>query len=497
MKLRDVLAGLSYEIVKGNELSSIQDIAYDSRNATAGMAFVCLKGALTDGHRYAVNAYLKGVRVFVCENEVPSLRSYEDCTIILVPDTRYALAIMSANFFDFPASRIKLIGITGTKGKTSISFMLKAIFEAAGKKVGLIGSTGCLYDDVKIKLPNTTPESYELHKMFRDMANAGCEYVVLEATSQGFFMHRTAGVTFDVALFTNLSPDHISTIEHPSFEHYLQSKKMIFTQTPLCFVNRDTEYFDEIMENVPCKTVFYGFGEENAYHASHVQCHIVDHKMAVTFACITPHWQEKMRVNIPGEFSASNALAAICVADYFHIAPSHMQQGLREAVVKGRMELVEVPAPYMVMIDFAHNKLSVTHLMETAKKYSPKRIVCVFGLEGNRAKIRRFDSGELIGKYADLNIITSASPRTDDPDAIIADIVTGVERSGGQYITIRDRKEAIIYALDHAEEGDLILLVGKGNVPYEEVNGVNIPFNERDIVNQYFEDHPIYSSVSS
>lgn len=489
MKLQDILYGLHFETIKGKLEEDITDIAYDSRQAGPGMIFVCMVGAVTDGHHYAAGAYENGVRVFICERKL-EIEHRDGVTILQVSDARAALAVLSENFFGHPARRVKLIGITGTKGKTSISFMLKSIFETAGKKVGIIGSTGCIYGDQKIKLPNTTPESYELHKMFYLMAEAGCEYIVLEATSQGFYLRRLVGVEFDVALFTNLSPDHISVIEHSSFEHYTQCKKMIFDQAKICFVNRDTEYFNGITAGVQCPIVTYGKGNENPYYASQIHCHLTDKKMAVDFLCHTPEWEKPIRVNIPGVFSAYNALAAVCVADYLGIDREAIKTGIYNTVVKGRMEPLDVPAPYTVLIDFAHNALSVVNLMETAKKYNPNRIVCVFGLEGNRAHIRRFDSGEILGHYADLTIVTSASPRTDDPDAIINDIVTGIERANGKYIAIRDRKEAIIYALDHAQPGDLLLLVGKGSVLYEEVMGENIHFDEREIVAQYFSSAP-------
>ncbi|HCC35446.1 MAG TPA: UDP-N-acetylmuramoyl-L-alanyl-D-glutamate--2,6-diaminopimelate ligase [Ruminococcaceae bacterium] len=495
MILGELFKNLSYTVVMGSLEQTVNNIAYDSRSAASGMVFVCLPGAVTDGHLYAAGAYKNGARMFVCEYFPKSLSEYSDITVVTVTDTRYALAQMSVRFFDSPAKRLKVIGITGTKGKTSISFMLKSIFETAGKKAGIIGSTGVYYGDTVFKLPNTTPESYELQKIFYDMAEAGMEYAVLEATSQGFFMHRTDGVVFDVALFTNFSPDHVSNIEHPDVEHYLKSKKKIFNQCDFCFINGDADDFEQITDGISCEWGTFGFTPKSDYYADDVTLSLNGKAMSVEFICHTPQWSHPARVNIPGAFSASNAMAAVCAADRLGIDRQAIIKGLAGAVVKGRMELVEVPAPYTVMIDFAHNALSVRSLMETAKQYNPQRIICIFGLEGNRAKIRRYDSGEIIGRFADLTILANASPRTENPADIISDIIVGLERSGGEYLVIPDRSEAIRYALDHARSGDLILLVGKGNVLYEEVNGQNIYFNEREVVADYFRERQ--SAISS
>ncbi|MDR1464331.1 MAG: UDP-N-acetylmuramoyl-L-alanyl-D-glutamate--2,6-diaminopimelate ligase [Oscillospiraceae bacterium] len=486
MTFGELLQGVEHRLILGNLNAAVRDVAYDSRKAGPAMLFVCLPGSVADGHNFVRSAYERGTRLFLCQREPEDLAALDGVTLVLTENTRRALALISARHFDYPARRLKFVGITGTKGKTSTSFMLKSIFECAGHPAGLIGSNGVYYSDVYFKLPNTTPESYELHRILKDMADAGIEYCFLEATSQGFYLHRTEGIHFDLALYTNISPDHISKTEHPTFEHYFNCKKMIFSQADFCFVNRDAELFDEIVRDVPCAVQTYGFDARADYRAKDIRCEMNGNKMTVSFLCQTPRWERSLRIPIPGEFSASNALAAVCISDYFGIAQEPIAEGLLSAVIKGRMELVEVPAPFTVMIDFAHNKLSVRSLMDTIKKYNPRRTICVFGLEGNRAHIRRFDSGEILGKTADLTILANASPRTDDPNQILADIATGIERSGGNYTIIPDRREAIRFALNQARDGDLILLVGKGNVPYEEVNGVNIPFSERAVVDEFF-----------
>jgi UDP-N-acetylmuramoyl-L-alanyl-D-glutamate--2,6-diaminopimelate ligase len=499
---------------------SVSDIVYDSRKAVPGTLFVALPptsaGGL-DGHDFALSAYGNGARAFLCSRVPDGISDKTDAAIVLTADTRHALALASAEYFSHPADRLKLVALTGTKGKTTISFMLRAVFEAAGKKIGLIGSNGVFYGDIWFKLPNTTPESYQLQSILNDMAEADVEYCVLEATSQGFYLGRTDGIRFALGLYTNIAHDHISAAEHPSFEHYFESKRKIFTQTNVCFVNRDADRFAEIVKDAPCEIRTFGFAEGakgaesntgfgNAcgaldvrrqnpqaaqcpdYTAADIRLKMDSNLMTVRFDCRAPSWGAPFLLQIPGKFNASNALAAICVADFFGMPKESIQAGLASAIVKGRMELVDVPAPYTVLIDFAHNRLSMEGLMETARQYHPKRILCVFGLEGNRSHTRRFDSGEILGRDADFIILANASPRTDDPDRILEDIAVGIERGGGKgrYVIIPSRRDAIWHMLSLAKTGDLILLVGKGNVLYEEVNGVNIPFSERDVVEDFF-----------
>jgi UDP-N-acetylmuramoyl-L-alanyl-D-glutamate--2,6-diaminopimelate ligase len=489
-KINELLSDSDFEILSGSGDAEISDIAHDSREAGDGKLFVCRPSTGgADGHDFAGDAYARGSRVFLCEYFPPTLEGKTDITVLRVANVRKALALLAARFYGFPARRLTLVAITGTKGKTTISFLLKSIFEAAGKKVGLIGSGGVFYGDVWVKLPNTTPESTVINRFLKDMADDGVEFCFMETTSQGFLLERTYGLKFDLALFTNISPDHISKTEHENFEHYFKCKKRVFEQTDFCFVNMDAELFDEIIKDAPAKIGTYGFAENADYRAVNVEPEMHENRLSVSFDCVMPKGHElRIHLGIPGLFNASNALAAICVADYFGIASDSIAGGLARAAVKGRMEPVDVPAPYTVIIDFAHNKLSMENLMEAAKFYNPSRILCVFGLEGNRAHIRRFDSGEILGRNVDYTILANASPRTDDGNQILADIATGIERAGGagKYEIIPDRADAIRKILSMAAEGDLVLLVGKGDVPYEEVNGVNIPFDERAVVKEFF-----------
>ncbi|MDR0836804.1 MAG: UDP-N-acetylmuramoyl-L-alanyl-D-glutamate--2,6-diaminopimelate ligase [Propionibacteriaceae bacterium] len=495
MKLAELIDGLPITVAQGST-HDIRDIevtriGFDSRVTQPGDLFVALPGAndaSLDGHDFVASAYDLGARVFLCRFVPAALVAHPDAVVLISEDNQVAIAALAAKWYGYPARQLKFVAITGTKGKTTISFMLQAILQDAGKSVGLIGSNGIYYDDVWIKLLNTTPEPVKLHETLRNMVDAGVEYCIIEATSQGFMMHRTDGIEFDLGVYTNISPDHISATEHPSFEHYFACKQRIFDSAPVVYVNADDPAFDEIVAGAKAEVRTFGFGGDVTYRADNVHSALKGTRMSVEFDCVAPSWRAPMRVSFPGQFNASNALAAISVADYFDIPVPAIQSGLARAVVKGRMEAVEVPADFTVLIDFAHNRLSMESMMATAREYQPKRILIVFGLEGNRAHIRRFDSGEVLGRDADYVILSDASPRTDDADAIIADIATGIERAGGagKYEIIRDRHVSIPRILDMAQPGDLVLLVGKGNVPYEEVNGILTPFDERQVVAEYF-----------
>jgi UDP-N-acetylmuramoyl-L-alanyl-D-glutamate--2,6-diaminopimelate ligase len=466
----------------GDATRPVRDLVVDSRHCGPGDAFVALPGMVGDGHDYIDDAYRRGTRAFVVQHwpeDAPS-----DVTVVRLPDTRHGLALMSQRLFGFPDRRLTVVGITGTKGKTTISFMLQAICQAAGRQVGLIGSNGYFYGSTHVKLPNTTPDSHTLYKVLDEMARAGVEIVVIETTSQGFLMRRTDGLHLDVGVFTNISPDHISSLEHADFADYLACKQRIFDQCEVCVVNRDAEFYDQIVAEAGCPIKTYGCGPGRDYQADDITAASAEQGMATRFT-----WQgHQISLALPGLFNVSNALAAIAVADQLGIPVPAITTGLARARVAGRMELVATPAPYTVMIDFAHNKLSMEALVAAVRAARPRRMLAVFGLEGDRFRGRRFHCGEVLGREFDYTILADASPRLDDPDQILADIAAGIEQGGGagRYEIIRDRRQAIPAILDRAEPGDVVLLIGKGGVLYEEVRGVNHPIDERQIVRDYF-----------
>ncbi|MCL2654040.1 MAG: Mur ligase family protein, partial [Propionibacteriaceae bacterium] len=315
---------------------------------------------------------------------------------------------------------------------------------------------------------------------------AGVTTVIMEATSQGFMMHRTDGVQFNIGVFTNISHDHISPLEHPSFEHYFACKKRIFDQSDVVVVNRDAELFDQIVDGVTTPLKTYGLSDGVDYHGEIEAGNEADHTQR--FTCQAPDFTGEFEINLVGKFNVSNALCAIAVADLLGLPVAAMKAGVATAKAMGRLEVLDVPAPYTVLIDFAHNRLSMEAMIEGVQAYHPKHLLAVFGLEGDRSHERRFDCGEMLGRYMDYTILSDASPRMDNPDQILADIATGIERGGGagKHETIRDRHISIPKILDMAQPGDVVLLVGKGAVTYEEVKGVNYPFDERDVVAQYF-----------
>lgn len=478
MKLSEILNGIEISC-NYNENTIINDVVYDSRKATENTIFVCISGFQADGHNYAKSAYEKGSRVFAVEKDV-SLP--DDALIIKVDNTRKFLALASANLFGRPAEKLNTIAITGTKGKTSTSFMLKSIYEAAGHKVGVIGSTGTYIGDEKQDTENSTPESYLLHKFYREMLDKGCDTAIIEATSQGFLLDRTYGINFDIGVFTNLSPDHIGPNEHSDFDNYLECKKMIFNQCKEVIVNRDCEHYENIIKNANCKISTFGSNNNADCWFANAKFSAETNSLKTLFTYCENDNVCDIDLNTPGYFSLYNAVGAIAVARKQGISFDAIAEGLKKAFVKGRMEIVPIGKNYTVIIDFAHNEFSVKTLFETMSIYNPKRIISVFGCGGNRSKLRRYAMGEVIGQNSSLSIITSDNSRFERVEDIINDILIGMKKTDGEYIIIPERRKAIKEALRIAKDGDVILLIGKGHEMYEEIEGVKYPFDERQVV---------------
>lgn len=479
MKLFELLKDIDFESKNYNENVEIANLTYDSRIACKDTLFVCVPGFKRDGHDFAREVYDKGTRVFAVERDVDLP---EDAIIIKTASSRKLLALASANFFGRPADRLNTIGITGTKGKTSISFMLKSIYEAAGHKVGVIGSTGVYIGDEFFDTVNSTPESYLIHKYYADMLAQGCDTAIIEATSQGFKLDRTCGIRFNTGIFSNLSPDHIGENEHKDFDEYLECKKMIFSQSDKVIVNADSENFERIVKDTQ-SPVYTVSGNVNADYGFKSESFSIDEKSLKTeFVIFDSNNEHTIELNTPGHFSISNAALAIATARKDGICYEAIKNGLSKTFVKGRMEIVPTQTPYTVIIDFAHNEFSVKTLFDTMKLYSPKRIISVFGCGGNRSKLRRYGMGEVIGANSDLSIITSDNSRFESVDDIIKDILIGMHKTDGKYIIVPERRKAIKEALREAREGDVVLLIGKGHEMYEEINGVQYPFDERQVV---------------
>ena len=482
--VKDLLEKLDYEVLQGNVEQEITELVYDSRKVKENSMFVCVKGATVDGHTFAKDVVEKGATVLVVSDavEVP-----KQVTVIKVADTRVALAYLAAAYFDYPADTLKVIGITGTKGKTTTTYMVKSIMENAGFKVGLIGTIEAIIGDERIPANNTTPESYVVQEYFRKMLDAGCDYAVMEVSSQGLMMHRVDGFTFDVGIFTNIEPDHIGPKEHASFEDYLQCKAKLFQKCRLGIVNADDVHVAEILKNHTCEVQSYGFSEQADICAKNMQLVRKGGHLGVSYH-VSGLVNGEIETSVPGRFSVYNSLTAVAICNHYGVAVDVMKKALLNASVKGRIEMVHVSDEFTLMIDYAHNAMSLESLLTTLKEYEPGRLVCLFGCGGNRSKLRRYEMGEVSGKLADLTIITSDNPRFEEPQAIIDDIKTGIAKTDGKYVEIIDRKEAIRFAIEHGKPGDIIVLAGKGHEDYQEIKGKKYPMDERVLIAEVLEE---------
>lgn len=483
-KLKDLLEHLDYQCLQGTTDKEITSVVYDSRKAEPGSLFLCIKGAVSDGHVYAKEVAEKGASVLVVQDavEVP-----EDVTVIQVENSRYAMACISAAWFDHPAKKLKTIGITGTKGKTTTTYLVKSILENAGHKTGLIGTIETIIGEEHIPSANTTPESYLVQQYFAKMAEAGCDSVVMEVSSQGLMLHRTAGFTFDIGIFTNLEPDHIGPNEHKDFEDYLRCKALLFKQCKTGIFNADDQHLAQILEGHTCEVETFGFSEKADLRAENT-------RLVTGKGTLGIHYDVKglmdfpVEIDLPGKFSVYNSLTAIAVCRHFNVTEENIQKALKQAKVKGRIEMVKVSDDVTLMIDYAHNAMSLESLLTTLKEYKPNRLVCLFGCGGNRSKLRRYEMGEVSGKLADLTIITSDNPRNEEPQEIINDIKVGIGKTDGKYVEIIDRKEAIAYAIHHGQPGDIVVLAGKGHEDYQEIKGKKYPMDERVLIQEILEE---------
>ena len=444
-------------------------------------------GAVTDGHKYIPDAVEKGASVIVLEREEEAAQIPENITVLKVASARLALALMSAALFDHPARKLVTIGLTGTKGKTTTTYMIKKVLEMAGKKVGLIGTIGAMIGEEHLPSKNTTPESYELHRMFAAMVEAGCEYVVMEVSSQGLKLDRTAGILFDYGIFTNLSPDHIGPAEHASFEEYMECKSLLFRQCRIGIVNADDEHVDGILKGHTCEVKTFSAEREADLMASDIGFINEDGKLGMHFK-VSGCMDCQAKVHIPGRFSVYNSMVTMLVCHLAGISDEAILEGLSKVQVKGRVEMLPVSKDYTLIIDYAHNEVSTRSVLTTLMEYHPKRLICVYGGGGNRSKLRRYDMGEVTGEMADLCVLTCDNPRDEEIRDINNDIKVGLARSNGKYIEIDDRKEAIAYCMKNAKPGDMIVLLGKGHEDYQEIKGVKYHFDEREAVAEILDE---------
>lgn len=477
-ELSSLLAGLSYELLRGSIHRKIRGIAYHSDQITKDCLFVCIRGQNRDGHEFIMRAAREQAAAVLVEEpcELP-----EDCdmTVIRVPDTRTALAQVSHTYYGHPARKLITIAITGTKGKTTTACMILSVLRNAGIRAGYIGTLGidCGYGVEEGS--HTTPESYVIAKAFRQMADCGCMAVVLEASSIGLKMQRLHGILFDIGVFLNFGEDHIGGAEHADIEEYFSCKAKLFEQCMIGIFNGDDKHCVAAAKTCRCREIHF-FGKEREMSAVCVQRESRGTRLETSF--MLPGFGSRFVIPIPGTFNVENALAAIMVCRQLSLMPEQIRCGLSRVFIPGRMENVSICGSYRIYIDYAHNAMALEHALRTLREYRPRRLLCLFGCGGNRAHERRFTMGETSGRLADLSIITSDNPRYEDADAIISDILVGMNKTSGRYIRITDRREAIAYTLSIALPGDVILLAGKGHETYQEINGKKYPMDERRIL---------------
>ena len=488
MKLKEMLVGLEGLKAKGDLDVEIKGISSNSKEVKEGDLFVAIKGFAVDGHKFVNDAIEKGASAIIIE-EGCDLKSFDvpkELSVVMAKDTRKALAIVSSNFYGNPSKKFKLIGVTGTKGKTTTTFMIKEILEKAGKKVGLIGTIATYINGKKLKdSDRTTPESLELQQLFSQMVKEGVEVVVMEVSSQSLKLHRVDGCEFDIILFTNFSEDHISPNEHPDMEDYFNSKLKLFEMCKVGIVNTDDLHGAKIPKLFPDSQITT-YGIDN--YANVLAKDITITNSYVDFRVKITDRNERVKTCIPGRFSVYNSLAAICVAQKFGVTSEVVKQALLEVRVPGRSEMVDNKLEIPIMIDYAHSPESLQNILQAVKSYTRGKVISVFGCGGDRDSSKRPIMGEISGRIADYTFITSDNPRTEEPKKIVEQIEEGIKKTKGKYSVVVDRTEAIKQAIKMATKRDIIVLAGKGHEPYQEICGKKHPFDERIIVRELIEE---------
>ena len=506
MKLSELLEGLEYEYICGSGDVEVKSITNDSRKASAGGLFFAIHGAVVDGAKFIPEVIRKDVSVIITEKTEKQLavlfendilenglfteEENERVTIVSVKSPRYAMGVISSRFYGNPSEDLTVIGITGTKGKTTTAYMIREMLELAGIKTGLVGTIEIYDGKEHIPALNTTPESILLHEKLRDMVDNGLEAVVMEVSSQGLMLDRVAGVDFDYGIFTNLSPDHIGPNEHSSFEEYRDEKKKLFSLAKYGIYNVDDPEAEYMMMGSTAEPITFGRDDFADYMAVGKELYRTGGVLGVKYN-LEGTLEGEVKVDLPGEFSIHNSLAAIVVADCMGVSFEEIQRILGSIKVRGRVEMIPISDAFTLMIDYAHNGMSLESLLNSIREYNPKRLVTLFGCGGNRDKSRRYEMGEVSGRLSDFSIITSDNPRKEDPEAIIEDIKVGIGKTNGEFVSIVDRKEAIRYAIMNAEEGDIIILAGKGHEDYQEINGVKHHMDERDLIREILEEEDV------
>lgn len=491
MLLRKILSGIEGLKAKGNLDIEINNISQDTRNLGQGDLFIAIKGFEVDGHKFIPKALSLGVAAILINEDVAKdivpLIANQNIVIVTAPDTRIALAKCACNFYDNPSRSFRLIGITGTKGKTTTAFMIKSILEKANIPTGLVGTIeiSSKGDKKLADSTRTTPDPITLQKYLAVMRDDGCQAVVMEVSSQSLKLHRVDGCNFNYGIFTNFSEDHISPKEHSDMEDYFNSKLKLFQMCPIGFVNSDnidTIRVPALAKNCTIKT----FGIDN--HADFLAKDVTVTNTYSDFKIKIGGKNERIKVGIPGRFSIYNALAAICVTLEFGVSVQNINDGLQNIKVKGRSEIVDNDFGFAVMIDFAHSPESLKSILTAAKEYTKGKVICVFGCSGDRDTRKRPMMGEIAGEIADYTFISTTDPRSEDPNSIAKEVEKGMLKTKGKYEICVDRAEADKRAVLMAKKNDIVVLCGRGHETSQEINGVKHHFDEREVLNEVFEE---------
>lgn len=474
MKLENLLKGLDYELVKGSIETDVAEVHDDNRKVKAGDAFIAVEGYATDGHKYVKGAFENGAKAIVISKDVENL---PECTVIKVKDSRKARATIGANYYNHPAETLKIIGITGTNGKTTSTFLMKAILEAAGHKVGLIGTIANYIGSRKVEAHRTTPESLELQKMFREMLDEGCTYCIMEVSSHSLYLDRVHGIKFSQGMFTNLTQDHLDF--HKTFENYYQAKLIMFKNSASSVINVDDDYGKRIFKDISNMKSTYGIDSEADLKASNIHMHA----RGIDFDMNFKGKVQRVHLNLPGKYNVSNALgSALCCLNE-GIDLDTVVRGLENMeAVPGRCEIVtkKYNLPFEVIVDYAHTPDGLENILKTAREFTKGRLISVFGCGGDRDKTKRPLMGKIGSDLSDVAIVTSDNPRTEDPLQIIDDVVAGIQKDN--YLVIENRREAIKKAMEEAMPHDVVVVAGKGHEDYQVLKEKTIHFDEREII---------------
>lgn len=477
MKLRDILNGIEILETDAELETEITNVECDSRKVSENGLFVAIRGFETDGNKYIDAAVKNGACAIItdcaetrCENR------------ILVSDARSALALSAKNFHNDPTKDMKIIGVTGTNGKTTVTYLIKHCLEKTGAKCGLIGTNQNMIGERILETERTTPESNALWALFAEMRDEGCTHVIMEVSSHSLELSRVRGIEYDVGAFTNLTQDHLDF--HKTMENYEAAKAKLFNQSKIGVLNFDDEAGRRISKIATAKTVTYS---AKSSEADYVAKNIKTRADSVAFELVGIDSIMRINLNIPGKFSVYNAMCAVSVLRALDVDPEVIRESLAEVGgVKGRAEVVPTNTDYTVMIDYAHTPDGLENILKTVKEVCEGRVICVFGCGGDRDRTKRPKMGKTAAMYSDIVIVTSDNPRTEDPDSIIDEIIPGVTEIKKDYIRVTDRKAAIFKALGTAKKGDIIVLAGKGHETYQEINHIKHHMDEREIVNEYF-----------